>query len=252
MMENFLKNKIRQGSTVVGVWNILASSAVTELISLAGYDFQILDLEHGLYDMSSIQESIRICELLGCSPLVRMADLNQAGAQKILDVGAHGLIFPQISSFNDAKIAVANCFYPPVGRRGYNPFTRGNSYAFTNSSIKRDINNFGLSGLIIENQTAYFELDKILEIENLDIIYLGAYDMSVSLGKPGDMDNPDLIKFLENGITKIRKSNKSAGVMVKTTAECEYFKKLGANIILAGVDSHIIGKNLKSLRESIF
>lgn len=210
-------------------------------------------MEHGLFDFGTIESSIKNSELAGCSPLVRMGDLNSANTQKVLDMGAHGLIFPQIKSAEDSKKAVEICLFPPKGSRGFNPFTRANAYGFNDESkIKRDIANFALTGIIVENLSAQKNLDIILKTDGLDIVYLGAYDMSVELGKPGDMQNPELINFLIESIKKIRNHGKTAGVMAKTNAEIEIYSKIGANLIVLGVDSYMIGSNMKNMREDLF
>jgi 4-hydroxy-2-oxoheptanedioate aldolase len=251
-LENFVKNKINSGRKVVGLWNIIPSDIISEIAATAGFDFQILDMEHGLFDFGSLEKSIRACESTGCSPLVRIGDLNAVAAQRTLDIGVHGLIFPQIKTEDDAKKVVEICNFPPKGVRGFNPFTRANAYGFNDqSTIKRDITDFALTGAIIENLSAQKNLDKILDTQGLDIIYLGAYDMSVALGKPGDMSNPELVEFLQSSVKKIRDQGKTAGVMARNSAEVEMYSKIGANFIVVGVDSYLIGSGMKNLLESL-
>lgn len=251
-MENYLKSKIKSGRKVLGIWNIIPSETVCEIVAAAGYDFQILDMEHGLFDFSNMEKAIRACESNGCSPLARIGDLNAVAAQRTLDMGVHGLIFPQIKTEADSRSVVEICNFPPKGVRGFNPFTRANAYGFSDqSTLKRNISDFALTGAIIENLQSQKNIDKILTTEGLDILYIGAYDMSVALGKPGDMNNTELVDFIITSIKKIRDSGKVAGVMTRNPEEVEMYSKIGANFIVSGVDSYLIGSSMKNAYQSL-
>ncbi|OFZ29745.1 MAG: hypothetical protein A2622_11030 [Bdellovibrionales bacterium RIFCSPHIGHO2_01_FULL_40_29] len=251
-MKNYLKEKINSGKPTFGIWNIIPSATVVEIIAAAGFDFQIFDLEHGLFDFESLENAIRTSETAGCSALVRIGELNSVSSQRALDMGAHGLIFPQIQNASDSERAVHLCNYPPNGCRGYNPFTRANAFGFQDqAAVKRNTSDFALTSVIIENLSAQKNLDEILKTENLDIVYLGAYDMSVALGKPGDMENPELVDFLESSVKKIRDNGKAAGVMARSSAEVSQYSKLGANLLVVGVDSFLIGNGMKNVLKEL-
>lgn len=247
-MKNYIKEKLILNEVVFGIWSIIPSPVLTEIVATADFDFQIFDLEHGLYDIGSLDHAIRSCETSSCSAVVRLGDLNLASAQKALDIGAHGILFPQIKDEADARRATEICKYPPNGSRGYNPFTRANAFGFSNNSLlNRDNTGFAMTGVIIENTTAYSNLDTILQNKDLDFIYLGAYDMSVSLGCAGDMKNPELLKFLNSSIKKIRNAGKIAGVMASNPEDLVMYTDLGANLIVVGVDTYLIGHSMKNL-----
>lgn len=245
-MKNNLKENLKSGKPCYGVWSILSSPTVNEIIGIAGFDFQILDMEHGVHDISTLEASIRACELHNSTPLVRLPTIDQGLAQKVLDLGGRGLIIPQIKNFAQAEEAVKLLYYAPVGVRGYNPFTRGNMYKLSDKHRPGDL----ICGIIIENKSAFDDLDQILKIENLDVVYLGAYDMSVALGKPGDMSNPDLLRFIDQGIQKIKQAGKIAGLMADPDALKEYAEQ-GVGFLVCGVDSYLIGDGLKKVRERV-
>ena len=241
MIKN-LKDKLNNGDSVFGVWSIIAAPTINEITALSGFDFQILDMEHGAHDISTLENSIRACELWGCSVLVRLPTIDLGLAQKVLDLGVSGLIIPQIKNFTQAEAATRLLHYAPDGDRGYNPFTRGNLF---NVNLKEKSKL--ICGLIIENKTAFADLDQILTLKNLDMIYLGAYDMSVALGKPGDMSNPELIEFIDLSLKKIKAAGKVAGLMSDIRGLKAYQKK-GVQFLVCGVDSNLIGENLKKLK----
>jgi len=138
-------------------------------------------------------------------------------------------------------MAVQCMKYAPEGVRGYNPFTRAALYSNppTNESGKLN-NRFGLSSVIIENENSLKSLDKILSIPDLDMVYVGVYDMAVALGCKGDTTHPRMVDFVENTVRRIRDSGKSAGMMVKSQSDIEKALSLGADVLVFGVDTYVI------------
>lgn len=240
-----LKEKLNTGESVYGVWSVIAAPTINEIIALSGFDFQILDMEHGTHDVSTLEGSIRACELWGCSPLVRLPSIDQGLAQVVLDLGVAGLVIPQVKNFAQAEAATKLLHYAPDGDRGFNPFTRGNLF-----NIKAQKKSDLICGIIIENKTAFADLDKILTLKKLDVIYLGAYDMSVALGKPGDMSNPELLEFIDVSLKKITAAGKVAGLMADVPS-LKAYQKQGAQFLVRGVDSYLIGENLKKMKSEL-
>jgi len=240
---NLIKQKLLNGTEVLGTWSIISNPAVLEIISLSGFDFIILDMEHGIYDVTSLDSCIRVCEANDCSPIVRVPGLDTSAAQWALDLGAHGVIVPQVSGINEVRTAVEMTKFSPAGFRGYNPFTRAASYNPTADRKAGKLNNeFGLTSIIIENKKSIDELEAILTIENLDVIYVGVYDLSIALGFSGNTLHPELVAIVDECIRKIRKANKSAGMMVHSQADVQRAKALGADFLVWSVDTNIIRK----------
>jgi 4-hydroxy-2-oxoheptanedioate aldolase len=231
---------LQDGQTVLGIWSIVASPTLVEIGAAAGFDFHILDLEHGAYDMGSLEEAIRAAEGGGSAPLVRVPDLTASTFQKVLDLGAHGIIAPQVKSARDAEMVVQYAKYAPRGVRGYNPFTRAANYAapMTNQHGKLD-RNFGLLGVIVENRTAYEELADICAVPELGLIYLGIYDMSLVLGCEGDTRHPRVQQFVADAARQVRTAGKTLGLMARNEAEMLAATQLGAKFLVYGVDSHV-------------
>lgn len=240
---NLIKQKLLNGTDVFGTWSIISNPAVLEIISLSGFDFIILDMEHGIYDVTSLDSCIRVCEANDCSPIVRVPGLDTSAAQWALDLGAHGVIVPQVSGINEVRKAVEMTKFSPAGFRGYNPFTRAANYNPTADREAGKLNNeFSLASVIIENKQSIDELETILTIDNLDVVYVGVYDLSISLGFEGNTLHPDLVAIVEDCVRKIRKANKSAGIMVHSQSDVQRAKALGANFLVWSVDTNIIRK----------
>ena len=239
--ENPLKRKLAEGRPALGVWSIIPSPIVVEIFGGAGLDFQILDMEHGVFDRASLDNCVRAAEGVGCSPLVRVPGPDPFAVQTALDLGAHGVVFPQLGDAAAVRAAVGSTKYAPRGTRGYNPFTRVALYDPPASMEDGKLNNaFGLCAVIVETEGAYRELDAVLAVPGLDLLYLGVYDMSLALGCAGDTTHPRVREFVRHAARAGRDAGKAVGMLVKGRAEAETALDLGANVLVWAVDAYVI------------
>ena len=255
MKKNFVKEKIADGTPVFGTWNTLASPLVSEVMANAGFDFLIIDLEHGPFVLSEIHKYVNSCESYSCSPIVRIPEKQGWMIQQALDQGAHGIILPGIRTAEDVGDFVKAVKFKPLGNRGFTPFTK--SGGFTNiraMSYPQQANDMTLVGIIIESIEALQNLDSILGIEELDLVYFGAYDLSLSLNSPGDVFSKELVEIISSGISKTIKAGKCAGGFVpQSIGKTKFVLDLGIRFITYNVDSailyHAIDDVLKAVRE---
>lgn len=244
--ENLLKLKLKKDQPVIGTWSIISSPIVVEILALSGFDFLILDMEHGIYDQTALDACIRACEAAGCAPIVRVPGINPSAVQWALDMGAHGIIVPQVGNAASAAMAVGMTKFAPAGSRGYNPFTRAAGYAAPSSNQAGKLrNDFGLTSVIVENQAALDDLDAILAIEDLDMVYVGVYDLSIALGFEGNTKHPLICQVLEQTITRVRAAGKIAGLMVRNKEDVTKAIKLGAHFLVYSVDTFILREAAK-------
>lgn len=237
-----IREKLAQGQALYGTWSVLCSADVNELIAAGGVDFQIIDFEHGQHDVSTFANSVRACHLNSSAAMARLPGLDLAMAQRLLDAGADGLIFPQIKNFSDAEAASRLVQHTPKGVRGYNPFTR---YNFFNLTSKPSTQQRPLCGIIIENKSAYDELEKILTIKDIDLVYLGIYDMSLNLGVPADYQNPQMKTFIEDCIGKCKSAGKVIGLMGPEDV-LQHYAKQGVQFLVIGVDTNLIAGSVQN------
>lgn len=240
-MKAQIQLQLERKQPVLGTWSIVANATLAEIASLAGLEFLILDLEHGPYDFGALESAIRACESAGSAPLVRVPSLDPSIFQRVLDLGAHGVVVPQITGRTDVERAVAYAKYAPVGTRGYNPFVRAAAFAgSTGESSGKLQTDFGLVCVIIENTAGYAELDQILSVSGLDAVYLGTYDISMALGCNGNTKDPRVLSFVADAGQRIVSAGKALGMMVRTQEEIEQALDLGATMLVYGVDAHVI------------
>ena len=232
------RDSLHQGAAQHGIWRTLPSDAMTEIIANAGYGFQIFDLEHGALSLSEVQTMLRINNARGRISFVRLGDKSSVAAQRALDAGAHGLVYPQINSAAEIALLAENLAFAPQGCRGFNPFVP----AFGYGSQRVPHGPLPLFMPIIETQAGLDELGAICSHPSVDVVYFGAYDLSVQLGTPGDIQSPTVVSALESATKICREHDCAVGLMVNSDDAVKRWRDIGAQIFLHGVDGGILHK----------
>ena len=239
--KNFLKDKLLNGNPAIGTWVTIPSEINTEIMSLSGLDFIIIDKEHGPISFETAQKMIISSELHMTSPIIRLGDINKALFQNALDIGVHGIQIPNVESKEDALRIINFSKYPPLGDRGLSPFTRAGGYNRNNSSLTTSISNENtLIILNIEGKNALKNLDEILEIPQVDVIFVGLYDLSRSLGIPGQVDDKKVFESLELISEKTLNAGKIVGTIATSKKSVNKFLSLGISYIVYSVDCDIL------------
>lgn len=241
-----MKANLKNGNIFIGPWCTIPSSSTINIIAASEMDFVIIDMEHGPHTFTLSEDLIRASESENCTPIVRVSKNDEALILQALDIGAHGVIIPHISSRKDAELAISYAKYHPLGDRGFSPFTRAGGYSPEDVSIHNKIQNDStMVILVLEGKDGIENLDDILSIENIqekiDVIYIGAYDLSQAIGFPGQVDHPDVRKTLASCIAKINESGISAGGYVaKNKEDMKWMKEMGMQFITLLPDCTVI------------
>jgi 4-hydroxy-2-oxoheptanedioate aldolase len=239
---NTIKRRLRQGEIVFGPWCILPSASVTNVIASTGVDFLIIDMEHGPTSFESAEGMVRSAESEGCCPLVRIGDRDETTILRTLDIGAHGILAPHVESKGDAREVVSFSKYYPLGKRGFSPYTRAGGYG--GRKIEKHTekeNEETLVGVIIEGKAGIQNLESILETEALDLVYIGAYDLSQAMGMPGQVDHPAIKEKMEECIQRIKKAGIAAGGYVaKNDEDIKWMVDIGMQFITCLPDATVI------------
>ena len=250
---NTLKGRLKAGRVVLGTWCTLVSPSVINVIATAGLDFAIIDMEHGPHSFQTAEDMIRAAEIEGCTPLIRVAKNDESLILNALDIGAHGVVVPHIETRSDAELAISHAKYYPVGKRGFSPFTRAGGYSLLNvKTHSRTQNEKTMMILILEGIEGIANLDEILTIEQIeekiDVIYIGAYDLSQAVGLPGEVDHPKVRKSLEMCVRKIRGRGLAAGGYVaKNGSDIKWMVDMGMQFITLLPDCTVLFHAFESL-----
>ncbi len=241
LKKNHLLEKLNRGSAILGTWVMMPSIVSVDVIASTGVDFLIIDREHGPISFETAQDMAIACESRGVSPIMRVGNIERSFIQNALDIGMHGIQVPNVDTKKDAQDVIKFAKYPPVGDRGFSPFTRAGDYSIHNSKkLTRISNNKTAIILNIEGNDAVNNFDEILEVEGADIYFVGLFDLSKALGIPGDVSNPIVIDTLRRIIEKANKSGKYIGTIATTKDKMIQFLDMGVKYMVYLVDCEVL------------
>jgi 2-dehydro-3-deoxyglucarate aldolase len=177
--------------TTIGSWLQLADPSLTEMMARAGFDWLAIDLEHTSTTISQAAEMIRIGDLAGIPMFARVSGHDSSQIKRILDVGASGIIAPMVNTADEAKAIVDASFYPPRGTRGVG-LARAQGYGAGFGTYRDDEADSVAVIVQIEHVDGLRNLEAILAVEGVTGFFVGPYDLSGSLGRPGDFEHPEV------------------------------------------------------------
>jgi len=215
-----LKKRLKAGEVVFGQWCVIPSGSVMNIIAAAGFHFVIIDLEHGPASFETAEEMCRAAQSEQASPIIRLGQISEEHILRSLDIGAEGLLVAHVETPEDVRDVVGFSKYYPIGKRGFSPYTRAGKYSGGDiTEHARRQNEETLVGVIIEGKRGIDNIDAILDVEFLDVIYIGAYDLSQALGRPGDVGHVEVKKYMEKCVKKICDAKLVAGGYVAKNKE---------------------------------
>ncbi|MDA3960114.1 MAG: aldolase/citrate lyase family protein [Planctomycetota bacterium] len=223
-----------QQQAVIGPFVKSTDPATLEALAAAGFDFAVIDLEHGPHDISSLGNLIRGCEASGLAPIVRVLDPNHIG--RALDLGAAGVQVPHVASAAAAADAVRRARFAPQGERGVCRFVRAAEYGGIPGSEYFRACDDALVIAQVEGQAGIAALDDILQVSGIDAIFVGVYDLSQSLGMTGQVTAPAVISALEDIARRSTAAGIPVGTFIEDTDGAARAHAAGCNYLCAGVD----------------
>ncbi len=240
LRSNTLLEKIEKEDFVIGTFVELPSPQLVELLGLAGFDFAVIDTEHGSIGLERTEELIRAANSTGISPMVRVSTCEEVTIRRPLDMGAVGLHIPQVGSAEMAQLAVRSSHFFPSGIRGLQPFVRGASYkAHPTQDFLQESNRDICLVLHIEGEQGIDSLDSILAVDGVNVLFLGPYDLSQSLGVPGQVNHPKVEKRMIESIEKARNAGKHIGTFCDDTDAALRWIDAGVSYLAVSIDSYI-------------
>ena len=238
------KERLKNGEKLFGPFINMNYPAVVEVAGMAGFDFCIIDNEHGEIPVEGTLDMIRACKLAGIPSIVRVYEGNPELIDKALDLGADGVQIPNIGSKEAAEIAVSAAKFAPEGSRGCNRYVRAGKYG---SIDKADF--FGKTAVIlqVEGQDGVQALPDILKVKGFDVLFVGPYDLSASLGIPGQVNHPKVIAQMEEIMRQAKEVGVAVGFFCDDVATAVEWKNRGVQYVSFSSD---IGQLYERFKEA--
>lgn len=242
-----LKQKLRDRKLSIGSWITIGDNTIAEIMSKAGFDWLAIDMEHSALSSAQCQELLRVIDLCRLPGLVRVGANEPLLIKRAMDAGAHGVIVPMVNSRDDAQRAVRAVKYPPKGTRGVG-LSRAHGYGTSFEAYKQWLEAESVVIAQIEHINAVDNLEEIMGVEGIDAILVGPYDLSGSLGIPGNFADRRMLDTLEKIKKFSLKKRVCLGYHVVSSDPSLVNKKIkeGYTFIAFGVDFLFLGDNCRS------
>jgi 4-hydroxy-2-oxoheptanedioate aldolase len=241
------RDHLKKGGVLIGVFCKTTAPEFIEVLGHAGFDFCILDQEHGPANLETLQHLIRAAEVSGVLPIVRTRDRAAESVSQPLDLGAAGVQVPQVSSKAEGEAVLDAARFAPLGHRGVCRFVRAARFSALDRASYFSAANEALVVLQLEG-THLSEYEKVADIPGVDILFIGPYDLSQALGIPGQIEHPRVLEEMQKIIAVARRKAKTVGVFADSLTQTQRWIQAGVQYIAYSVD---VGLFYAACRETV-
>lgn len=247
MKQNSLKQKLKEGKVCIGTFARLGPAAV-EILGYTGWDFAVIDMEHGVCDFTDMEHMVRAARCAGLTSIIRVAEPKASYIMRALDAGADGVQIPQVETAQQAKEVTEASRYFPNGKRGLCSFTRAAGYSTVPVPEHLSTSNDEVLVVVhVEGEQAGLNIEETLENSGIDVVFLGPWDLSQSLGVPGEVKHPKVIELMEKVIAICLEKGVAAGTFVANEEDFLYWVNKGVTYFTYKTDAGIIAKAEKEI-----
>jgi 4-hydroxy-2-oxoheptanedioate aldolase len=245
---NHFKARLKGGDTQLGLWLGLGEPTVAEVAAQAGFDWLVVDAEHGPNHLRSVRDHLRVIEGRA-SAVVRPRDDDRAFLKQLLDVGAQTILIPMVESGKQAREAVRSVLYPPAGVRGIGAaLARASGYSSIPDYLTTANDEICLL-VQVESRAGLDALDDILATDGLDGVFIGPADLAADLGHIGKPGAPEVQAAVVDALTRIRAAGKAAGILTSDRALAQQYAEMGVEFLAIGSDTGALVSGLKAIRD---
>jgi len=233
MRINLTRERLQRGETVYGCGlQVYRAPEIPRAFAAAGFDYVFIDMEHGSFNLETVHDMIVACKLANITPIVRVGELQYTLCARLLDQGAQGIILPRVEDPAILQQALSWLRFPPLGQRGFgiNP-TMVEYETRTMPEIIEHQNRETLSVVQIETVNAVERREELLSLKGLDVMMIGPADLSISLGIPGQFDNPLLIDAVDKVIETCNRHGVAPGIQTRGVAMAKFWAERGMRFV---------------------
>ena len=235
IQENRAKRKLKAGHPIYGVLSTSADPQLAELFGLAGFDYYMLDAEHGLMDGVQVVDVIRACERVNMTPMVRIGSKDPKVVLQYLDAGMMGIMMPGLETPAEIKMLIDAVKYPPMGKRGMG-LTRAAGYIVVGKEAVEYINFSNAQTMVIpqfEDSALLNRFEEMISQPGVDAVVIGPRDLSLNMGFPDSPNHPEVQEMIESVIAICKKAGVAAGITAGSRADSAKQVARGATMILS-------------------
>jgi 4-hydroxy-2-oxoheptanedioate aldolase len=243
---NPLKQKLQAGQPCFGAWLLSTSADMAEILACAGIDFLILDHEHGQGSIESAIGQLRAMKGTGCVSVLRTPSNDHVYIKRALDAGVGGIMVPNVNSAEEARRVVDACRYAPRGFRGAFGGMRAMAYGF-NPAYYDQCSDDTLIVVQVENARAIDAIPEIAAVEGIDVVFIGPRDLSASLGKLNQFDDPVVRGHIERAAAAILASGRLLGSTAASGKVAKDMAARGYRFIVPGSDATLLGLGVRAM-----
>lgn len=242
----FIREKVLAREFMAGVWCNLGSAITTEIAASAGFDWILIDQEHGPGDNEALLRQFQAVGQRSCAPIVRIAWNEMPRFKRALDLGAMGIMVPYIQTAEEARNAVSYLRYPPEGLRGVAVSPRATGYGVRFESYYAEANRNLLSVHQIETARAVENLQDIARVDGVDVLFVGPLDLSISVGMPKRFEDPQFRELLSKVAICAAEAGKAAGILIPSIRYIDMVHGMGFTFVAVGSDSGMVVEGMKN------
>src|SRR5690606_28776135 len=240
-----LKTRLKQGETLTGCWLNLGSSVTAEIVGLSGFDWVLIDLEHGAGESKDLLFQLQALTHTPAAAVVRVESFERQRLHRVLDLGAEGIMCPRVNNVAEAKAVVDGLFYPPEGVRGVAKMVRATNFGAQFSEYREHARDNLLGIVQIETPGALDCLDGIAQLEGVDVLFIGPADLSMALGIFGQLDHPLFKDAIRATVNAAQKAGKATGILLFNPDDFPAYHSLGIQLIACGSDATFVAEGAR-------
>jgi 2-keto-3-deoxy-L-rhamnonate aldolase RhmA len=242
-----LKKRLKNGETVNGCWLNLGSSITAEIVGLSGFDWVLIDLEHGAGAEKDVLHQLQALEHTPAAAVVRVESAQRQRIHRILDIGAEGIMVPRISNAEDAAAIASALHYPPDGSRGIAKMVRASGFGQHFPEYYKNGKENILGVVQIETAEVLNHLDAVAATEGIDVLFIGPSDLSMELGVFGQLDHPLFRDALKATVGAAQKAGKAVGILLQNADDFRTYHELGVRMIACGADGSFVSQGARNM-----
>ena len=247
---NWINERVRNEEVLTGTWLNLGSSLTAEMAANAGFDWVLIDLEHGAGDHPQLTHQLQAVSGTPAAPIVRIAWNDAPRFKRVLDLGASGIMVPYVNDSEEARHAVAAMRYPPQGIRGVAKMNRAAGFGEEFNDYFGKANQELLTIVQLETQDAIDNAESIAEVEGVDVLFVGPVDLSVSMNLALQYDHPEFQSALDKVTHACRRTKKTAGILSFAADPSDLISR-GFRFIANGSDGSLVAQGMRELAQNM-